>query len=502
MPRDYRKAWPLRAAICATLLFVRVHPGVLVAGKYRVIQMIGEGGMGSVWLARNEVTERDFAIKFLHETPGRSQSQVPRFFQEAKIASKLRHPSVVEVFDAGTEPALDNAPYLVMEALDGIGLDRAISRAGTLPLGLSLEIIAEIARALALAHEKGIIHRDLKPSNVFLHRIGNGALVPKVLDFGISKILVDESGRQISSVTQTGAILGSPLYMSPEQAAGDKTIDARSDVHALGVMLWECLLGQPPFRAETHGLLLVEIIQGPRPELSGVLPRIPPDVSALVQRAMARDRDTRFAHAGEFADAVEQAILRLGHKSMLSTRSGATDFNRLLEGHANRELPQTSSTTGAVAMPASSPSAPALQGARAQSAAVSELGEPLSVAGVPKSRLSPLIFVLAALGVITAGLIAITRFTSSSGEPASSAAAEIAAASVTPPAVSQSPPVIPTLAAPAAPTPSASSPAPSPVAVQGSNTKRGPSAKAKPKLAPSASPGAAPVHHGVTSSGL
>ena len=275
-----------------------MEEGALVAGKYRILRKLGEGGMGSVWLAKNQVTERDFAIKFLHASAERTQDQLARFFQEAKVAGKLRHPSIVEIFDAGSEPSMDGAPYLVMEVLDGVGLDEALNRAGALPVGVALEIVLDACRGLALAHEKGIIHRDLKPSNVFLHRTGDGSMTPKVLDFGISKVLVaDSTGRNVTGMTRTGAVLGSPLYMSPEQAAGDKSIDARSDVHSLGVMLWECLVGRPPFLAETYGLLLVEIIQGERPHLASLLPDVPKCVADLVGRAIARDRGARFAEA-------------------------------------------------------------------------------------------------------------------------------------------------------------------------------------------------------------
>src|SRR5262249_32852427 len=146
-----------------------------------------------------------------------------RFFQEARVSGKLRHPSIIEIFDLGTAAELDGTPYLVMELLDGASLDIVVRKVGRMPPRLVLEAAAEVARALSLAHEKGIVHRDLKPANIFLHRPGSGAIVPKVLDFGISKIAATpELG---TGITSTGTVLGSPLYMSPEQAASDRTID-------------------------------------------------------------------------------------------------------------------------------------------------------------------------------------------------------------------------------------------------------------------------------------
>jgi hypothetical protein len=282
-------------------------------------------------------------------------------------------------------------------------------------------------------------------------------------------------------------------------------------------------VGKPPFTAETHGLLLVEIIQGPRLELSAVTPRTPPDVSALVQRSMAKERELRFAHAGEFADAVEKALARLGHRSMLSTRSGAEDFYRLLDGQRNVELPQASSTTGAVSMPTPSPSAQTPGGTTPQSQAISGLAERLSVPGVSKSPLPAALALLVAAVLVVGAMIAITRFISapSASEPASSVAAQTAAASMSPLAPSRPDPVaLPALAPPPAPVPSASVARPAGVAklagaakpagaarspvspVDRPQPKPSASATAKPKPVASPTPSARPVHHGVTSSGL
>ena len=466
--------------------------------------------MGSVWLAKNEVTERDFAIKFLHPSDQRSEGQLSRFFQEAKVAGKLRHPSVVEIFDAGTEPNMKGAPYLVMELLDGIGLDQAIVRAGALPLGTSLEIMVEICRGLALAHDKGILHRDLKPSNVFLHRVGSGALVPKVLDFGISKVLIDgTTGKQKTGMTRTGAVLGSPLYMSPEQAAGDKTIDARSDVHSLGVMLWECLTGRAPFTAETYGLLLVEIIQGERPRLSDVLPAVPPSVARVVDRAIARDRSARFANAGELAAALDEEIVKLGHVPSLAARTGADAFFATIGAGGPETDARATSTTAAVEVPS--------QDGRTRVAAA-QSGVPRtpppaaiptpnpSSAAVPKKSL--VVPVVLGLGGLTA-VVAIVAVVAMNKNVAPSAAS---AEPGTENSATAAPPIAPLMSAPE-PTPSAtpsgvvpdSSAAPKlAIEAKPAGRPKSPQSPTAPKEPKVAKPGAsAPdVHHGVTSSGL
>lgn len=478
--------------------------GAIVAGKYRILRKLGEGGMGSVWLAKNEVTERELAIKFLHETSDRPHTadQLSRFFQEARVAGKLRHPSIVEIFDAGTEPTLKNAPYLVMELLDGIGLEQAIQRASALPLGISLEIMTDVCRALALAHDKGIIHRDLKPSNVYLHKSGSGALVPKVLDFGISKVLVDEStGKQVTGMTRTGAVLGSPLYMSPEQAAGDKSIDARSDVHALGVLLWECLVGRPPFIADTYGLLLVEIIQGDRPNLGSVLAGVPPDVAELVGRAIARDRNLRQRDAGVLAKELEAALERLGHSPVLSTRDGAERFFALVGGEGASRAFEGTTTTAALELPTPAPEAPAPAQSAQQdppTAPLRPLDQAPPVSRVPGQR-SPLPLAGVVAGVVLlagAGVFFAMRSSPEQGAPSAEPAGPATAGAVATATASPEPSVAPLLSA-QAPPPSAGvvEPPPKKPAVVAAKP-RPPEAQPKPK------PTAPPVHHGVTSSGL
>jgi len=296
--------------------------GGLLAGKYRVIKKLGEGAMGSVWLAKNEVTDREFAIKVLLPQAAASSNALARFLREAKVCGTLRHPSILEIYDAGEAAELGGAPYLVMERLDGAALDVVLRQTGPLAARLAVDILVQIARGLQLAHAKGIVHRDLKPANVYLHSPGTGALVPKVLDFGISKVL-DQTSPEVA-LTHTSAILGSPIYMSPEQMGAGTVFDARSDVHALGILLWECLTGRPPFAATSYNLLVVEIIQGPRPRLRDRLPSASKDLARIVERAFAIDPRSRFASAADFADALEVELKSLGG-DVLSSRTAVTD---------------------------------------------------------------------------------------------------------------------------------------------------------------------------------
>lgn len=332
-----------------------MREGAVVSDKYRILRKIGEGGMGSVWIARNEMTEREFAIKFMSADFAFSDALTARFLQEAKLAGRLRHPSLLEIFDAGIADELEGAPFLVMELLDGIPLDDAIKKAGKLPVGMALEVMGTVARAMSVVHDKGIVHRDLKPANVFMHRPGTGAVVPKVLDFGISKVTTTEGEMKPSGLTQTGYVLGSPMYMSPEQAASDKTIDARSDIHALGVLLWECLVGNPPFEGDNYNTLVVQIMATERPALEGVMPGVSRGLAAIVGKAFAIKREDRYQTASALAEALDAELDRMRHVRVLDTRNGAEAFFGLLARGGEPPPPSVgSSTTSAHAVPARS----------------------------------------------------------------------------------------------------------------------------------------------------
>ncbi|MFT3774360.1 MAG: serine/threonine-protein kinase [Minicystis sp.] len=283
-----------------------MHAGDLISGKYRLLRIIGSGGMGSVWAARNELTDRDFAIKFLHAKLSDNKEALNRFFLEARACGQIKHPAVVDVYDMGQ--AEDGSPYLVMELLEGEGFDQRLSRAGVFRPAEAAAWIAFVARGLEEAHVRGLVHRDLKPGNIFFALDDRGDVIPKVLDFGVSKA----TGNNNDFVkTSTGAVLGSPAYMSPEQARGDVDIDSRSDVWSLGVILYEALTGKVPFDAPNYNALMVAIITKPHRPVSEETPGVPSEMSQIIDLALAKDRTHRISTARELADRLEAAAAKM-----------------------------------------------------------------------------------------------------------------------------------------------------------------------------------------------
>jgi serine/threonine-protein kinase len=284
-----------------------VHAGDLISGKYRLQRLLGAGSMGSVWAARNELTNRDFAVKFLLPELSRNDEMLNRFFLEARACGQIRHPAIVDVYDMGK--AEDGSPYLVMELLEGEGFDARIARQGRIRPVDVCRYIALVARGLDEAHTRGLVHRDLKPGNIFFAIDKSGGLFPKVLDFGISK---ETSAQEFDFVkTSTGAVLGSPAYMSPEQASGELDVDARADIWALGVIMYEALTGRLPFDANNYNALMLCIITQRHRQVIEHDPSIPPELSALVDRTLQKERDGRIKSAGELAEHLERIYARL-----------------------------------------------------------------------------------------------------------------------------------------------------------------------------------------------
>ncbi|HEY2509639.1 MAG TPA: serine/threonine-protein kinase, partial [Polyangiaceae bacterium] len=217
------------------------HPGEVIAGKYLLLAPLGSGGMGQVWTAENLATGAEVAVKLLHASRARSGDLLARFRQEAHATAQLMHRGIIRVFDLIEQAAPDGSLAIVMERLRGRTLAERLHSHGPLGVDETLDVILPLLGALQYAHGLGIIHRDLKPENVFLATEPDGEVIPKVLDFGISKMVRRDS----PPITLTGLILGTPSYMSPEQLRAE-TVDARSDVFSVGILLYECLTGRNP----------------------------------------------------------------------------------------------------------------------------------------------------------------------------------------------------------------------------------------------------------------
>lgn len=278
--------------------------GEIVDGKYRIIRLIGEGGMGAVYEGENTRIHRRVAIKVLHAGVAETTEAVQRFEREAQAAGRIGSEHIVEVLDLGNLATGDR--YMVMEFMDGDSLSKRIQNKGRIVPTELYPIAHQLLAALNAAHTAGIIHRDLKPDNVYLLKARSGvADFVKLLDFGISKFnqLSGDSG---FSMTRTGAVMGTPYYMAPEQAKGAKDMDHRVDLYATGVILYEAVTGQVPFNADTFNELLFKIVlEEPRP-IHQLVPEIDPNFAAIINKAMARDPATRFQSAKEFQETLEQ----------------------------------------------------------------------------------------------------------------------------------------------------------------------------------------------------
>jgi serine/threonine-protein kinase len=275
----------------------------LIAGKYRLSRLLGRGGMGSVWEGLHEHLGTRVAVKFIDSEHVASDDVRQRFVNEARAAARLRSKHVVQIYDQGVGD--DGRPYIVMEFLGGEPLDSRLDRELRLAPSEVSRIVLHVARALSRAHESGIVHRDLKPENVFLVLDEEDDTdIAKVVDFGIAKF-TDKTASGSSS-TRTGAVLGTPQYMSPEQARGLRTVDHRTDLWALGVIVYRALTGVLPFKGEAVGDLLVNICTGEPPVPSSLVPDVPLGFDAWVRRALAREPSDRFQSAAEMSDALAE----------------------------------------------------------------------------------------------------------------------------------------------------------------------------------------------------
>ncbi|MDD9967249.1 MAG: serine/threonine-protein kinase [Myxococcales bacterium] len=274
--------------------------GDVVADKYEIVKLIGEGGMGSVFMASHTMTGKNVALKWMLPELATNEDAVQRFLREAQAAGRINHPNVVDIYDVGEH---EGSPFLVMEYLHGEPLTDAMERGGLTDAQV-IDIMLPCLRGVAAAHRKGVVHRDLKPDNIFLCTNEDGVFMqPKVLDFGISKLSGNDSHNP--RLTRTGAVMGTPYYMSPEQIRGSHDVDGRCDVYAFGVILYEALTGQVPFNAETYSALVLEIATGTPTQPTEINPNLPGELAAVVMRAMAREPEDRYADVAALGVALE-----------------------------------------------------------------------------------------------------------------------------------------------------------------------------------------------------
>lgn len=310
--------------------------GKTIGGRYVLKGALGSGGMGTVFEGEHIGLGRPVAIKVLNPAQAKKAVAVQRFQQEARTAGAIGHPNICEVYDLGSLD--DKSPYLVMEKLEGVTLSSRIQGREGLAPAECIDIMLQVLAGLSAAHDKGIVHRDIKPENIFLaQRLGATASIAKILDFGVSKV-VNPTGvlGDDLNLTRTGMVMGTPYYMSPEQARGDRNLDARVDLYACGVMLYEMLTGKRPFIAPNYNALLLQIIhKEPRP-LRSVRPTVPEGFDAIIERAMKKDRVARYQTAQDFI----RELNALGRK-LSPRRTGDLASNAPLAVRAPPPLPKT-----------------------------------------------------------------------------------------------------------------------------------------------------------------
>jgi eukaryotic-like serine/threonine-protein kinase len=280
-----------------------VDVGDILAGKYRVERVLGRGGMGYVVSAFHTQLGQSVAVKFMNPELCEREEPVTRFLREARAAVRIKNEHVARVLDVGTLES--GAPYMVMEYLDGHDLAEELDKRIQLPTYAAVDYLLQASEAIAEAHALGIVHRDLKPANLFLTRRLDGTPLIKVLDFGISKALVDEEGQPASSLTATQALIGSPQYMSPEQVRKPKTVDGRSDVWALGVILYELLSGRQPFAGDVAMSVLAAVVSDPAPSIRELRPDVPVELERVILRCLEKKPEARYQSVAELAQALE-----------------------------------------------------------------------------------------------------------------------------------------------------------------------------------------------------
>jgi serine/threonine-protein kinase len=377
-----------------------VEAGQILAEKYRVDKVLGEGGMGVVVAATDLQLERVVAIKFLLPEYLQHKEAAQRFMREARSAVKIHSEHIARVIDINTMP--NGSPYMVMEYLQGADLSQVLEQRGRIPIEEAVLYVLEACDAVAEAHAYGIVHRDLKPANLFLANQADGSSKIKVLDFGISKSTIPSNSGLDAALTRTSSMMGSPLYMSPEQMRSTRDVDARTDIWALGIILYELITGALPFEAQSIPELSAKILLEPPTPITRHYPGMNRELEAIVMRALEKDPKTRFASVSDFAI----ALLKFAPKKARTNVERITKLQR--QAGVSQSLPQLT------ALPESAPGFPAEK--RRYDATITGFGH--SVAGfdtqnkpqIPTNKVGKWIAIGAVGLVVLLGGLAIALF--------------------------------------------------------------------------------------------
>jgi serine/threonine-protein kinase len=429
-----------------------VKEGQVLAGKYRVERVLGSGGMGVVVAAWHLELEQRVAVKFLHPLAMERADTAERFRREARSAAKIRSEHVARVIDVGIMEG--GIPYMVMEYLEGHDVSDEMSKIGMLPIEEAVDFILQAIEALAEAHAAGIVHRDLKPANLFIASRPDGTRIVKVLDFGISKSLLGGSASELS-LTRTSVLIGSPLYMSPEQMRSAKDVDTRTDIWSLGVILYEMITGRPPYTGDSIPALCASLLNDVPQSMRALRADVPAELEDVIRYCMAKDRADRYGTVSELARALAQfgSIASQLHVDRASRVLGVTEVS-VLSDSSDRRLRSADASGRARAV--SLQPVPVVEPVPATVDSWGRTDSPITGDTNPKPKSRGLLFAVVGLGavaVVSAALFLRSR------SPSTPPAASASVAGPTPPAQMPSPlsetraPVVTEPVAPVAPEP-------------------------------------------------
>jgi serine/threonine-protein kinase len=439
-----------------------VQEGQVLAGKYRVERVLGSGGMGVVVAAWHLELEQRVAVKFLHPLALERADTAERFRREARSAAKIRSEHVARVIDVGIMEG--GIPYMVMEYLEGHDVSDEMAKVGMLPIEDAVDFVLQAIEALAEAHAAGIVHRDLKPANLFIATRADGTRIVKVLDFGISKSLLGSSASELS-LTRTSVLIGSPLYMSPEQMRSAKDVDTRTDIWSLGVILYEMITGRPPYTGDSIPALCASLLNDVPQSMRTLRSDVPPELEDIIRHCLAKDRADRYGTVSELARALAQfgSISSQLHVDRASRVLGVTDVSPFSDS-SDRRLSRSADASGkarAVSVQRTTPVRGMVDSfGRTDSPIVGDANQK------PKSRSRGLLF--ATLGVGAAAVMSVALFFGSrppSTPPTASASVAAPSPPLQAPTLVEAPAPAPVVPAPVTPEPqvlpSASAPDPS-----------------------------------------